>query len=82
MEPVDHHRVSLVQSSDGIKRVVNEMDFFADDRSSKQHDKADDDVHHHHVKTETEHHGADQDDVNVRELSYIHIYITYTLTSC
>ncbi|MBA0606683.1 hypothetical protein Godav_019115 [Gossypium davidsonii] len=63
MEPVDHHIVSLVQSSDGIKRVVNEMDFFADDRSSKQHDKADDDVHHHHhVKTESEHHGADQDD--------------------
>ncbi|MBA0705631.1 hypothetical protein Golax_017814 [Gossypium laxum] len=44
MEPVDHHIVSLVQSSDGIKRVVNEMDFFADDRSSKQHDKADDDT--------------------------------------
>lgn len=62
MEPVDPHIVSLVQSSDGIKRVVNEMDFFAHDRSSKQHDKADYDVHHHHVKTESEHHGADQDD--------------------
>ncbi|XVF03823.1 hypothetical protein REPUB_Repub05bG0025800 [Reevesia pubescens] len=46
----DQH-VSLVQSDE--KRVVNEMDFFADDRYSKQQVKADDDV----KMIESEHHG-------------------------
>ncbi|XWS11242.1 hypothetical protein CRYUN_Cryun38cG0067400 [Craigia yunnanensis] len=56
MDPVsnqhDQH-VSLVQS-DG-KRVVNEMDFFADDRSSKEQVKVDD------VKIESEYHGLVQE---------------------
>ncbi|KAE8725476.1 Aspartic proteinase A1 [Hibiscus syriacus] len=52
MEPVDH------------RRVVNEMDFFAGDRTSGRHVKADDD---HHVKSESERPGWLQDqaeDVN------------------
>ena len=77
MDPVsnqhDRH-VSLVQS-DG-KRVVNEMDFFADDRSSKEQVKVDD------VKIESEYHGLVQEnnepaaaDVNVRELFFIKMVI-------
>ncbi|XP_022717669.1 WRKY transcription factor 42-like [Durio zibethinus] len=60
MDPVDNQHVSLVQSSssssDG-KRVVNEMDFFANNRSSTTQVKADDD----HVKMESEHHGLVQE---------------------
>ncbi|XVF33967.1 hypothetical protein REPUB_Repub18cG0016600 [Reevesia pubescens] len=52
MDPVAHNQhVSLVQSSSDGKRIVNEMDFFAHDRSSKQLVKLPDD----HVKIEIEH---------------------------
>ncbi|XVF70717.1 hypothetical protein PTKIN_Ptkin11bG0185100 [Pterospermum kingtungense] len=51
----DHHHVSLVRSKSDGKRVVNEMDFFAGDRSSKRQVKADDDL-----KIEDEHQGLVQ----------------------
>ncbi|XWS27814.1 hypothetical protein CRYUN_Cryun25bG0012300 [Craigia yunnanensis] len=54
MDPFDNQHVSLVQSLDG-KRVVNEMDFFSGDRSSKEQVEADD------VKIESEHHGLVQE---------------------
>ena len=75
MDPVDNQHVSLVQSSD-LKRVVNEMDFFADDRSSKEQVKVDD------VKIESEYHRLVQEnnepaaaDVNVRELVFVDMVI-------
>ena len=82
MDPVDNQHVSLVQSSD-LKRVVNEMDFFAGDRSSKEQVKADD-----VMKIESERLGLVQEnnepeaDVNVRDkLSYqTHLLLFWLFT--